>query len=127
MIILPPHIGGMPDEIIPTKNALILHEYSNEIPIVQEENDITLSPSHDEGDSPNSSLYVSGSFPITLLNPNEKRTPLDISISDKPMGKGWVQVSLRTAIDNPGEMIEDRQRYMASGLFNVHVFHQFAG
>jgi len=53
--------------------------------------------------------------------------PPALSEPEKPMGKGWVCVNLYSSVDSPTEMIEDRQRYMASGLFNVHVFHNFAG
>jgi hypothetical protein len=127
VIILPPQLSGDPDEIIPTRNLMLLGEYPNDIPVVREEAGPVLTFSAEETERPAPSLNVTAPVPAGFLAPNGKMGPLAVPEPEKPMGKGWVQVSLSTSVDSPTEMIEDRQRYMASGLFNVHVYHNFAG
>ena len=83
--------------------------------------------SAEEAERPAPSLNVTAPVPVGIIAPNGKMAPLTAEGPEKPMGKGWVQVSLSTSVDSPTEMIEDRQRYMASGLFNVHVYRNFAG
>jgi len=46
---------------------------------------------------------------------------------EKSMGKGYVAANFHTNVNSPYEMIEDRQHYAASGLFNIHIVHQYSG
>jgi hypothetical protein len=127
VIIMPLQISGTPDEIIPTRNLLIFEDFPSDIPVVSEESSPVLVFSDESRDHSNPSLNVTAPVPAGIIAPNGKMAPLAAPEPEKPMGKGWVQVNLYTAVDSPTEMIEDRQRYMASGLFNVHVYHNFAG
>ncbi len=127
VILLPPNMTGNPDEILPTRNLMLLGQFQDVIPAVPENTGPVISFSDEAGDTPapppNSSIPV----PAGFIAPNGKMVPPALSEPEKPMGKGWVCVNLYSSVDSPTEMIEDRQRYMASGLFNVHVFHNFAG
>ena len=127
VIIIPPQLSGDPEEIIPTRNLMLLDEYPSDIPVVREETSPALTFSAEEAERPAPSLNVTAPVPVGFIAPNGKMAPLAAPEPEKPMGKGWVQVNLYTSVDSPTEMIEDRQRYMASGLFNVHVYHNFAG
>ena len=124
---MPPQLSGDPGEIIPTRNLMLLDEYPSDIPVVREEPGPVLTFSAEEAESPAPTLNVTAPVPVGIIAPNGKMAPLAAPEPEKPMGKGWVQVSLSTSVDSPTNMIEDRQRYMASGLFNVHVYHNFAG
>lgn len=69
-----------------------------------------------------------GLIPVGLLGASPSTPDRENASNEmKSMGKGWVQAHFTTSVSSPGEMIDDRQRYMASGLFNVKIVHQFAG
>lgn len=130
VIIVPPQLSGGPDELIPTRNLLLMGDYPDDISHIPIDEPQGMSVSDPPPvNSSISTAQVSVPVPAGILAAKSVPTPIPVAAAptDPPLGKGWVQVSLATSIDSPTEMIEDRQRYMASGLFNVHVYHQFAG
>ena len=100
VIILPPQLSGDPDEIIPTRNLMLLGEYPNDIPVVREEPGPVLIFSAEEAERPAPSLNVTAPVPVGIIAPNGKMAPLTASGPEKPMGKGWVQVSLSTSVQS---------------------------
>lgn len=129
VIILPPQISGSPDEIIPTRNLLILNDYPDDSANVTVDSVNGMAISEPVAAPSQSAPNVSLPVPAGFIAPVARQAEQPVSTPPDPgsFGKGWVQVNLHTAVDSPDQMIEDRQRYMASGLFNVHVYHQFAG
>ena len=117
VIIMPPPLSEGSNEISPTRNLIAMCEFPSDIRGGNEAN-LTLPLSAMSDDSP---------VPARFIMPDDNMALQSVSTSKKPMGKGWVQVNLYSSVESPTEMIEDRQRYMASGLFNVHVHHNFAG
>lgn len=131
VILTPPQVTGSCDEIVSTRNLLILADYPDDmvpVPVIHpEEANKTESQAVP---APESGPVMSVPIPAGLKTPAISQVSLLADPAPTPtpsMAKGWVQVNLGTSIDSPGQMVEDRQRYMASGLFNVHVYHQFAG
>jgi len=132
VIMIPPQVSGSPDEIIPTRNILLLFDYPDDSPMptanVSSDTVVTskVSVSSANVTEPGNMIAMpipagfsaSGSY-IVSVAPTPVPTP--------SMARGWALVNFGTSIDSPEMMVEDRQRYMASGLFNVHVYHQFAG
>lgn len=118
VIIMPPPLSEGSNEIIPTRNLFAMCEFPSDIHGENEANPALPSSSAMSDDCP---------VPAGFIMPDENMALQSLSTSNKPMGKGRVQVNLYSSVESPTEMIEDRQRYMASGLFNVHVHHNFAG
>ena len=126
VIIMQPQLSGGPYEIVPTRNLFLVTDFPSDIRGEDEIGDIVPLSSEATESSPQP-MTISAPLPAAFIMPKEKLALQPDSVSDKPMGKGWAQVNLYSSVESPTEMIEDRQRYMASGLFNVHVYHNFAG
>ena len=131
VILVPPQVTGSPDEIIPTRNLLMFSNFSEDTPVnpVIAENIAVKSDTDSTG--PNSPGNTA-SIPIPSGLSGTAHVPRAVQaiptpVPTPPMAKGWAQVYMTTDINSPEQMVEDRQRLMASGLFNVHVYHQFAG
>lgn len=134
VIIIPPQVTGSPDEIIPTRNLMMLGDYTDFIytntSVFSEETD-TVNTAGVQVSSEGIS-GISGSLPIPAGLYTLASGPVKENVSPVPepaslFGRGSVEVNMHTSVQGQGEMIEDRQRYMASGLFNVHVYHEYAG
>jgi hypothetical protein len=69
--------------------------------------------------------------PVVVSSPppdTNIQVPATVPESDeKSFGKGYVAANFYTNVNSPYEMIEDRQHYAASGLFKVHIVHQYSG
>lgn len=146
VIAMPPLLSSNPDEMVTSRFAFLNldlpadysdigpdiasepePQYENEgIPSDPKGEEVTV-PTPEEPpvsvDSGSTGLIPDGLLGASAIAPNG-RNPLN---EQRSMGKGWVQAHFTTSVNSPGEMIDDRQRYMASGLFNVKIVHQFAG
>ncbi|HWQ65949.1 MAG TPA: hypothetical protein VN372_03645 [Methanospirillum sp.] len=46
---------------------------------------------------------------------------------DDSLGVGSVQTNFDVYIEEPGRIIENREKYSARGLFDFHAFHEYTG
>lgn len=98
VFIIPPQISADRYEIIPSRNLMVESGDGLELQSVQPIKNVTIQ--------------------VPSLIPQKE---------EMSMGKGYVAAYFNTNINSPNEMVEDRQRYAASGLFNIHITHQYAG
>ncbi|MDD1724144.1 MAG: hypothetical protein LUQ07_03330 [Methanospirillum sp.] len=116
---MPPQISGSPDEVIPTRNLLILSTYPDDIPVLSMEEATPADPT-----------VVPTPVPTPIPEPSvavEADQATKRQVQPQSMGRGYVEAHFSTSVNSPEMMIEDKQRYMASGLFNVHIIHEYAG
>lgn len=120
VIMIPPQISGSPDEVIPTRNLLILSTYPDDIPVFSV---------GDADPAPVAPAVVPTPAPTTTPSPPPAVADVasERQVRPQSMGRGWVEAHFSTSVNSPEMMIEDKQRYMASGLFNVHILHEYAG
>lgn len=90
VIIVPPQFSGDPDEIIPTRNLMLLDEYPSDIPVVREEVGPALTFSAEEAESPAPSMNVTAPVPVGIIVPNGKMAPLAYQRRCAGHGLSWI-------------------------------------
>lgn len=143
---MPPLLSSSPDEMVTSRFMFLNVDLPADYSDIGQEIAAEPEPQYEGEDAPSDPkgeevlVPTPEEFPLNANSGSTGAVPaglLSVSASPpgggnpsndlKSMGKGWVQAHFTTSINSPGEMIEDRQRYMASGLFNVKIVHQFAG
>jgi hypothetical protein len=111
------HPGTM---IIPTKYRFLLLDMADSVekekqpiaPVIQSEDNA-----------------VSGALTQKPVDNTEEILAVFSDLAPKPsyqgMGRGYVETNFDVSFTEPGRKIDNRERFTARGLFNVHVAHGF--